>query len=347
MFGRKGYPTEIGLILYYLCKKYREKHPNLVTKVKNPISWGKLLKIAEENQLLYSLSKRLHEEGIHLSDCALEKIIDKGERNISKMRKTLGFIHSLLPSEGIDFLTIKLHKGLPYVTADVDILVKSEDFRHLLNLLKREGMTIDMVKTFSKPKATCKNKGLLTIDIYPDISYFSLPFLDEEFLWEKPRTIDVYGIRCPTLSYEAELGLLFIHDLLGRRWMDLLSFLYINSLLQKDIDFDRLSHQTEKYEWNHAFFTLLRTIRNIHQIIYENENIPEHIDFPYVFPLKLIFGIFQTFKGMTRQARFALYLHGWIDSGFHSYRGFRRRYPSITVPEKVKFVLGLSAKVIG
>ncbi|MEM2842022.1 MAG: nucleotidyltransferase family protein [Thermoproteota archaeon] len=304
----------LALILYCIDEKYRRSHSDPFCKLKDEeVDWGKVLSIAEKNKLSYSFSQRIVKERCLFNSRLYEALV-KGRENISKLRRTLNFIFALFEQLGRELIIIKLYKGLPYITYDVDVLVREEDFQDIAQTLERQGMVnLAEVTRFKAVKSLQYRRyegvfwknGLLQIELYTDFSWAGLPSLDSSVVWESPRRVDIHGIKCPIPSREADILLLLNHALFKDGNITLLDFLYINSLLKKNVNFSELFHEAEKYGWGNSLLALISTLRNTYQIIYQSEPMPSNIKFPYAVPLSLIsHSVWKLlFTSMTRRDR--------------------------------------------
>jgi len=192
MFGR-GYNEATLLVLYYIDDEYRKIHPDFLTTIRNkPDVWLKAIGIAKEDGLLYYFAKRVVEEERSLKD-PFEKIVEKEERNLIKLKQTLDFINSLFEQEGLDVMFIKLYRGIPYTPRDVDILIRKEQSHQVIMALKRRNIKL---KKFNDVETQFEENDLLKVDIYQGFHYLSLDFLDNDFLWKNPRTVNICDVEC-------------------------------------------------------------------------------------------------------------------------------------------------------
>lgn len=287
----------LALILYCIDKGYQRYHSNPFLKSKDrEVNWGKILNVAEKNELSYILSQRVIEEG-HSFNPVFYEALAKGRENISKLRRTLNFAFTLFKQLGKEFIAIKLYRGHPHITQDIDIMVKEKDFYDITQAFRAQGMVnlsetirLKVIKSlqYRKYEAVFWKEGLLQIELYANFSWARLPSLDSSIIWESPRMVDICGIRCPIPNYEADILLLLNHALLKDGKITLLDFLYINSLLKENINIRSLLQQAEKYGWGNSLLTLISTLRNMCQAIYQSESMPSNVKFPYPVPLHLI-----------------------------------------------------------
>lgn len=326
MFG-KSYKDALSLLLYYIDDEYKKAHPDLPLLVKKkPDIWIKAMAIARENGLLYYFSQRLYgnRRKVDLPKELLINMIKDEERGFAKLRNTLLFLDSLFKSEEIDFIIIKLYRNIPYVPRDVDILIREDQINRLFSALKKNNIT---VSSFSKGVETqFQKEGLFKVDVYARLSYFSRNFLEERFIWSNPRFINICGIECPVLSYEADFLLLIIHSLLGHRYLSLLDFLYAKFLLNnKCLGFDKVLYQVKKYQWDFAFLTMIHEIKNIYQKLYLDMD-AKVINFPYRFSTQFLLRVIESLK-VNEKAKITFLLSTLIDQTYYQYLMAQRSIP--------------------
>lgn len=278
----------LSAILYFVDEQYRNLNPEILNWRKE-LNVSKMLRIAAENKLLYYLCKSILEKSPDIASKEVIASIKQCEEDILKAKLTVEFMHSLFVNEGIDFLIIKTYKGLPYKTFDIDFLIREEHYIPAINVLKNrgaietDGRYLDMLTKLRLGLPGYQVKGLLKMDLYEGLLWW-LPTIDEEFMWKKTRLMDVYGVKCPVPSREADLLSLVSSSLFTDRRFTLLDFLYIKSLLRNKLDYPALLEETKKYGWTSEFLKVLSLIQATKHIIYCNNNLPKTIKFPFVLP---------------------------------------------------------------
>lgn len=283
----------LPLIMYFINEEYRSLHPTVLQKIRNKeFDSEKLLRVARVNKVSYSFSKKFLELCPDLANQEIKSNVNEEESHLTKLRNTLKFVTSLFSNEGIDFLIIKQFKDLPYKTQDVDICVR--DFQRVLRILKDKG-TLKINNSFTNVTFKLhlgfphyQIKGLLDLDIYRDIPWLGFKCFDEEFLWMDPRSVNLYGTKCPIPNYNADFLSILSSSLFTGGRLNLLDFLYINSLLKKNLNFDELLQQTGKYGWDLPFTKLVSLMGILHQIIYQSDYLPKFIRFPYTIPISIL-----------------------------------------------------------
>jgi hypothetical protein len=332
------HPTNtIPLILYYIDDKYRETHPNILKKVADEkTTWVKALRIAEQNELLYSFSKKAVKDEKIFPTKLLQTIIKEEEEKHSRFRNTLSFVSSLFNDEGLDYMFIKLYKGVPYTPRDVDVLIKKDENHRVMYAFRKRNA---VVRAFDGAEINCEKKGLLKIDLYNGFYYFSRVFLDEDFLWRNSRKVKICGVECPIPSYEADFASLLIHSLLGHRHMSLLDFLYAKTLLiDGHLHIDEILQQTESKKWDYAFSRITSLIREVYKRLYVSG---ESVDFPLVFSPSFTLKCFQ----MDSKAKFSFVLSTLLDRALYEYRILQRSVPIKISQEIESFTLRSIRKV--
>ena len=340
MFG-KDYSDATSLVLYYIDDEYRKTRADLLTTIGNkPNIWLKAVTIARENGLLYYFAKNVLEIGGGLPSSYLKGIVEQEKKGFEKLKNTVTFINRFFQDEGLDFMFIKLYRSVPYVPRDVDILVKKEQNQQLVAALRKRNIAL---KEFYGVEVNIEKEGLLKVDLYQGFYYLSLHFMDDNFLWKNPRAVDICGIKCSIPSVNADFLSLLLHAILGHRYLSLLDFLYVKSLLRKGVNIDETFYQAQKFKWAHGFQTIVSTIQNIQNIyygLYLKSNKTVSTNFPYAFSTKFIWEAFQGFPHMkmSSKTKFVFILSTLIENAFQKYRLIQRSVP-VEMSNEIKDII--------
>lgn len=284
----RDHNTLLSAIIYFVDEEYRNLNPNLIGEAKELIM-NEILHLAMKNKLKYCLCKNILMERPDLANKQVMIGVKQGKKSIQKVVRSIRFMHSLFDKEGLDFLMIKTHKGLPYKTLDIDFLLRKEQYvlatKALENIgaIKTDGRFLNTLTELRIAMPGYHMKNLLKMDLYKGILWW-LPTINEAFMWEKPRLIDFYGVKCPIPNLEADFLSLFASSLFTDRKMTLLDFLYIKSILRKKPDYHVLLRETNKCGWGKEFLKVLSLIQGLDRMIYRNKVIPKNIEFPLTLP---------------------------------------------------------------
>ena len=210
----------------------------------------KLLKRASANRVLYLVARRLASLNLQRDDLLIKDIINKGDIYINRLRHTLKEINRVLGKNNVDYLIIKTDRPLPYITLDVDVLVKPDKIRYTMELFRKEGFK---VRYFPQKKQydIIKN-GLLRIDLHANVNWLGTKFLDTEFLWKERRYTTIAGITCPVPSKTVEWCLTVAHILFERLYISLLDYLYLKKC-EHEVNLLEILKQAKKYRWKRPF----------------------------------------------------------------------------------------------
>jgi len=246
------------------------------------VDWTNVLRQASLNRVLYSFAKNLDTDADHRLAKIVKVVLSEGEKHLSRLDKTVRRIILSLSSEKIPFLIFKTYRTIPYVTPDVDVIVRAIDFGRAAEVLLKE--TVAPVNSWfelykSKMEAHVKAAGLALIDLYTFQNSFWQgwdEYLDIDFIWENPRMIKVKNEEWPVPSAEAELALMIIHVLHERLQITLLEFLFLKHIHQ-EANWDFILGQSKKYGW---FKSLLRFLSIVNEL---NSNLcPQERDGPLI-----------------------------------------------------------------
>ena len=325
------------MLLYFVDDEYYENHKGMLAHDRfQNVNWLNLINFAKEEGLLFFFLSKTIQRAPQSQNFSITDMIDKEEREFNILKNTLSYITSFFQEEGIDYRFIKLDRGMPYVPRDVDILVKGKQIKKILSALGRWNLNIENINGV---EIKLKREGLLNIDLYQNFYYLSKKYIDDSFLWENPRIINICDVKCPTLNYEADFLSLIIHGLLGHRSLSLLDFLYAKSIYQKRINFRKIEYQVRKNDWTFAYYTMVSTINDIYKKLYVDTEIYS-IDFPYLFSLSYLFNAFQGFVNfpLTRKQKVGFIVSTLIDKSFYEYERLQTVY-SIKLPDEIEIIL--------
>lgn len=251
------------LLAYTLPQRSGEKDINF-----HDLNWERLLVRAAQNKVLYLLVQELAKDEIGLAprlNVYLDALLRDGERLFDQLVATLAFVKETFDSDGIPFLISKTAKGYRTLPSDVDLIIKPSDLSKVVAML--EGVGFQTIRHADYPLADnpnqrwCVKEGLLKLDIHCELSWQDLVCVDQQLIWRDPREVDVHGVRCPVPSREIELLSIAGNSMLeGLRSLTLLDLLFVNDLIQPDLDWDLIIEQVEKHNWSVEFLQFMSVV---------------------------------------------------------------------------------------
>ena len=259
------------------------------------------IKLAEKNGLYYYFIHRLKELRMDLPLSEKDRWKEENQK-LSEFKKTIMLLNSISNDHGIDYIIIKACNTIPHVPKDVDIFVRKKDRIKLINALEDNGMKCVQ----SGISETALNgREYMRVDVYTEICYIGVDFMDNSFLWQSKITDEVFGIEYFGMNNEASFLLMLVHSLFGHRSMSLLDFLHIKSL-RKDIDIGACKEYAHEKGWGFAFDLVLRKLNTLNEKIYKKGEV---IDFPYLFNRNLILKCVSGIEGLTMSKYDKLFFH--------------------------------------
>jgi hypothetical protein len=259
------------------------------------------MELAVKNGLHYKFISTLLEKGHALPWYNPEKWSEDQE-NITKISSTIALLEKVLPENHIDYIIIKIFNTVPHSPNDIDLFVKNNDREKVLSILEANGM-----KPLHSSIAETKMIGSYAkTDIYTEISYLGIEFLDKDFLLGSGTENSFFGKKYPALNNESDLLMLVPHYLFGHGRITLLDFLHLkNRIAHSDIEFCR-SYAKQK-GWLYIFDATMDLIKTLDKKI-ESDDID--VQFPYrfnrIFITKCIAELPQLHMNRTEK----LFLHG-------------------------------------
>jgi hypothetical protein len=233
------------------------------------------LKLAEINGLRYYFIQKLTEMNIDLSFIKKEDLIDEMQQRSNDFKKTITFVNRISKEHRLEYVLIKVFNTIPHTPNDIDIFIHKKDRQKLITILEDDGM----VCLQSSPAETKLKGRFLNIDIYTEICYVGVDFIDERFLRKSVVKNNLLGIEYYGLNKEADFLLLLPHALFGHRRITLLDFLHLKNL-KKGINIKECRGYAYEKGWGTVFDLILNQLDSLCHDIYVKNNI---VKFPYYF----------------------------------------------------------------
>jgi len=258
------------------------------------------IKLAERNGLYYCFVHRLKElnPDLVLSDEERERWNNELQK-LPALKNTFAFLSEMQLRDGIDYILIKACTTIPHFPRDVDILVHIEDKERIYDAFKREGMKV----VYSNPVETAFNKeGYTKLDIYSEIGYIGVNFIDSGFLWNSKVEVEdsMFGIKYPSLNDEANFLLLLVHSIFGHRSMTLLDFLHTRNLMESIQDIGVCRGHAYERGWGAIFEMGLERLEAVYKASYEDDGV---VSFPYLFDRKFMMECVASMEGLRMSKR--------------------------------------------
>ena len=262
--------------------------------------------IADRNGLYYYFIYKLKELNIALPFLDNDRWKEENQK-VSKVKETVAFLNSATKNSAIDYILIKIFNTVPHVPNDIDIFIRKEERQKFIKVIENNGM--DCVQ--SSPAET-RFKGKYTkIDVYTEICYIGVDFIDGGFLWESKVGNEFFGVEYPALSEEADFLLLLPHYLFGHRRITLLDFLHMKHRISH-INVNTCREYAYDKGWGTVFDLTLDHLNHLHERIYKEGEV---IYFPYLFNHNFILKCISGIEGlnMGRYNKVFLYISFVMD----------------------------------
>ena len=240
---------------------------------KNPLL-KRTLKLAERNGLRYYFIQKLNEMGMDIPFIKKEELTDEMQR-ATDFKETVTFINSITNEYKLEYILIKLFSTIPHIPNDIDLFIQKEERQKFITILKDNGMAC----IHSSPAETKFKGRYMKIDLYTEITYVGVNFINEGFLRKSVVKNSLLDVEYYGLNKEADFLLLLPHALFGHRRITLLDFLHLKNL-KKSINIKECRDYAYEKGWGKVFNLILNQLDSLYQDIYAKNNI---ICFPYIF----------------------------------------------------------------
>ena len=230
-----------------------------------PRFWYDLLEQAAQNRLLYATSHailRLDPLPVSLRP-ALQRVVDSGEAWQARLKATLQFVVGTFQNHGIAALIVRTAQAVPYVTFDVDVLVRPSDFQKAVAVLQEQGATITSHDTSlggrrRGAQVNVRKNGLLTIDLHQDFTWQHRSYMDEEYVWKAPSISEIQGVMVPTPRPEAALLIALAHLACESFYLTLNDLLQLRPFLARIEDPASMATQVARHGWTQGYGRIVR-----------------------------------------------------------------------------------------
>jgi hypothetical protein len=271
--------------------------------VKNRNLLKSAIKLAERNGLYYYFIYRLKELGADSSFLEKERWNEE-ERKLSGLKNTITLLNKVSKDYGIEYIIIKACNTIPHIPRDVDIFVRNEDRTKIIEALEDNGMRC----IYSGVTETALKGDYMKVDVYTEICYIGVDFMDGRFLRQSSVKDEVFGTEYYGLNNEANLLLLLVHSLFGHRSMSLLDFLHIKHI-RGDINIDGCRAYAYKMGWESVFDLVLNELDTLNERIYTGG---AAIRFPYLFDINFILKCVSRIEGLNMGGYNKIFLHATL-----------------------------------
>ena len=251
----------------------------LVKSNQKNLIFKETIKLAERNGLRYFFIQKLKERNIDISFLKKGELADEMQR-LNDFKETVTFINSIANEHKLEYTLIKLFSTIPHTPNDIDLFIHKDERQKLITILEDN----DMVSIHSSPAETKFKGRYMKIDLYTEICYVGVDFIDERFLRKAVVKNNLLGVEYYGLNKEADFLLLLPHALFGHRRITLLDFLHLKNL-KKSIDINECTEHAYEKGWGKVFDLILNQLDSLYQDIYVKDNI---IYFPYIFDRNFI-----------------------------------------------------------
>jgi len=285
----------LSTILYFVDSEFRKAQDLKITQTElRGLDWPAAFKLAKDNKVLYEFCSNISKEFPSLENNKIEEVISQAKECFRSFKDTVEFIHSLFDEEGIDFIFVKTFKSIPHLTRDIDVLIDYSSHNKAFKILEESplsetgGKFSKTIQNLGLDTAHYGKPGLLDIDIYSGMPWHQAPTMDDEFLWDKPRSVNAYGVDYRIPNREADFLSMVANNIFTNPYITILDFLYLNFLMKSGLNFDIINKQIGKFGWKEAFYQFLDQIKRIDREVYESDFSSSKIVFPYPIRLPIL-----------------------------------------------------------
>jgi len=235
------------------------------------VNWSFLLHLAEENKVLFFLSKNLSKVPQlkpYVIDC-----LKKESDHRSKLLRKLSIFINLLEKERIDFMVIKTFGPYGQVGRDIDFLIvkgKNETRRlvcDLIDMKYRVRLTDGMVYL------CWRSNGDIEVDLYSALAWWGLRYLKNITVWKRKRELKIDDCSIYVPSPEDDILITCAKTL--KDGILLSDLFFMSLLINEGISFDYILREAKANGWSLTLSSSLFAMNFFHKIFYKQTLIPE------------------------------------------------------------------------
>jgi thymidylate kinase len=304
---RMDYPSPLQVVLTVVDPDFAKARTVDISKFKaNKRLFKSAVALAKKNGFYYCLISKLKELPGKLPFLN-EKCWRDENRRLEEFTRTVELLNNISVKYQLNYILFKHCNTYPHIPRDVDIFVNKDAQLNLLSALETAGMKYEQLNSI---ETSIEKKGFLKVDVYTQVSYFAVEFIDGDYLRRHQAAGAIFGIQYPGLDMEANLLLALVHSLFGHRSMSLLDFLHIKHLRRHMADFASCRAYACQKGWGPSFDLIMTELDNLMERVYEKG---ETIKFPYIFSKQLILACVSTVDGLHIKNKLAFSLSLALD----------------------------------
>jgi len=221
-----------------------------------------ILNLAARNNFRYYIAREILRSGNVREDEKqdIDKVIKEGKNGLNKVRRALLEVNEL-PGE---YLIVKTYRGFPRIPGDIDVL--TEDINASILKLEQAGYYVrdydQKEKSALLEKAQCAD-----IHLHHRVTWAWTYFMDNDFVWEKPRISNLAGVEIPIPNPDADFLMHIAHINYEPLHILLSELLYLFKLIP-DVNIDRIKSEATRYRWDGVLLRTLNLFNDFHNIFF-------------------------------------------------------------------------------
>jgi len=237
------------------------------------------IELAKKNGLYYYFLHKLKNSNVEIP--FLRDEWNNENKKLLIFKKTLELLSDISNNYGTDYIWIKRYDTLPHVPRDIDIFIHRQQRKKIMQLLQNKNMHCLQSGTI---ETALEGGGYMRVDIYTEITYVSVNFIDSSYLWNSRTQVEIFDNKYWGLLKEADFLLTLVHNFIGHRRVSLLDFLHLK-FLRKQVNIEACRKYAYGRGWGKLFDLTLKKIMFLEDVIYKDRF---SIHFPYLFDKKFI-----------------------------------------------------------
>lgn len=249
----------------------------------NDSNFKELLLLASQNRILFQFIRKLKiNKDFYFSTSEnnrsiINDIYNDGVKKLEAFKKTLIDLKKIFSENNCDLLIPKTFKFYDYVTFDVDILVRYNDFNKAIQILSKNGYSVMShpgKKTQGLHQRNCFKPGMLKVDLHRKFYWLGIEHIDENVTWintKQQKFFEETFLNTPSLEIDFILNAKQL--MFERRYITLLDFLALRESLKYDFNYKLVVNKISEFRWENIFKLLIPYLVFLDEKIYKKDSL--------------------------------------------------------------------------
>lgn len=189
------------------------------------------------------------------------------EAQMNTLQLTLREISEILNTHKIQWLLTRFNPTSKSTPDDLDILVKSRDFKKVKTLLKNAGYQLsshDKALGGRLPgmQINCSKRDRIKIDLHQDFTWRKKYYFDIDFVWDNTEIRTIAGIKLRSPQKDMDAFIVAVNILFEKTYLNAQEKKYIEYFL-KSKNMPSFTNQALSYHWEESLDIFTKWLKKV------------------------------------------------------------------------------------